>query len=125
MQKKQQQDKHLSFSVAHSGQISQDLSRLAFGMLSVKSMVAKAPGFPAGSAKTLILHEQDRQAVSQIERDPESLSTIDVAAFAFDSSSVDSFREAHDMLLRCAHASGNSMPCVLVAVESGKGMQEV
>lgn len=79
----------------------------------------------AGSAKTLILHEQDRQSVSQIERDPEGLSTIDAAAFAFDSSSLESFREAHDMLLRTAHASGNSLPCVFVAVESEKGMHEV
>ena len=78
-----------------------------------------------GTAKTLILHEQDRQLVPQIERDPEGLATIDVAAFAFDSSSLESFREAHDMLLRIAHAAGNSLPCVLIAVENGKGMQEV
>ena len=79
----------------------------------------------AGAAKTLILHEQDRQAVSQIERDPEGLAAIDVAAFAFNSSSLESFREAHDMLLRTAYASGNSLPCVLIAVENNKGMQEV
>ena len=75
--------------------------------------------------KTLILHEQDRQSVTQIERDSEGLSSIDIAAFAFDSSSLDSFQEAHDMLLRTAHASGNLLPCVLVAVENDTGMQEV
>ena len=78
-----------------------------------------------GSMKTLFLHEQDRQDITQPERDKDDLASIDLAAFTFDSSSLDSFNEAHEMLQQAAHASGNSLPCILVSIENSKGMHEV
>lgn len=78
-----------------------------------------------GSMKTLILYEQDKQGVSELERDKDSLAAMDLAAFTFNSSSLESFKEAHELLQRVAQASGNSLPCILVAIEDGKGMHEV
>ena len=70
-----------------------------------------------GSSCTLILHELDQEAVPLFEREPEGLGPADVAAFTFDSGSVESFRQAVDQLQRVAQASGDALPCLLVAFE--------
>jgi len=73
----------------------------------------------------MILYEQDRQAVEALERSKEQLGVVDAVAFTFDAASLDSFREAHGGLQKVAAASGNTMACVLVAIEDEAGMQEV
>ena len=70
-----------------------------------------------GSSCTLILHELDQEAVPLFEREPEGLGPADVAAFTFDSGTVESFRQAVDQLQRVAQASGDTLPCLLVAFE--------
>ena len=49
----------------------------------------------------------------------------DVAAFLFDCSRPQSFREAQLLLQHVATASGNSMPCLLVATKDDLGMHKV
>ena len=49
----------------------------------------------------------------------------DVAAFLFDCSRPQSFREARLLLEHVATASGNSMPCLLVATKDDLGMHKV
>ncbi|KAK9847488.1 hypothetical protein WJX84_010427 [Apatococcus fuscideae] len=52
----------------------------------------------------------------------EQLLGYDVAAFLFDCSRPQSFREARLLLEHVATASGNTMPCVLVATKDDLGM---
>ena len=80
---------------------------------------------PAATQRTLILYEQEAPAVAALERDPEQLGSVDAVAFTFDAASLDSFREAHGLLQRVAAASGNTMACLLVAIEDEAGMHEV
>ena len=82
-------------------------------------------GRSAGGAVTLILHQYSGEAVPELERAPEELGPADVAVFTFDSSSIESFRQAHEQLLRVAQASGNTLPCLLVAWEGEQGMPQV
>lgn len=74
---------------------------------------------------TLIVTEHEYDRVEALEREPELLAKADAAAFTFDSTSPASFRQAQEMLLRMAHASGHTLPCVLVAVDEHGGMTPV
>ena len=55
----------------------------------------------------------------------EQLGAYDVAAFVFDCSRLQSFQEARLLLESVATASGNTMPCVLVAAKDDLGMHPV
>ena len=55
----------------------------------------------------------------------EQLLGYDVAGFLFDCSRPQSFREARLLLEHVATASGNSMPCLLVATKDDLGMHKV
>lgn len=77
---------------------------------------------------TLIAHEIGPKATEQLLARPscgEELAGNDVAAFVFDSSSPESFREAHLTLMRVAEASGNSLPCVFLAAKDDLAMPHV
>jgi Ras family protein T1 len=50
--------------------------------------------------------------------------SCDVAVFLFDSSSPESFREAHRQLQQVASASGDTLPCLLVAAKDDLGMSQ-
>ena len=73
----------------------------------------------------MILREEESGAASHLERDGDTLAAADAAVFTFDSSDLSSFQEAQHTMERMAHASGNTLPCLLVAVENDKGMHKV
>lgn len=54
-----------------------------------------------------------------------TLAGTDVAVFMFDSTSLASFRTAHQLLLAVAQAAGDVLPCVFLAAKDDLGMSQV
>lgn len=81
-----------------------------------------------GPAATLIAHEVGDRELERLLASPraaEELGSCDVAAFAFDSTSPESFRGAHLAMMRVAEASGNALPCVFLAAKDDLAMPRV
>ena len=77
---------------------------------------------------TLIAHkisESDLERLLSSSDAAAELASCDVAAFVFDSSSPESFRETHIAMMRAAEASGNSLPCMLIAAKDDLTMPPV
>lgn len=54
-----------------------------------------------------------------------TLAGTDVAVFMFDSTSLASFRTAHQLMLAVAQAAGDALPCVFLAAKDDLGMSQV
>ena len=53
------------------------------------------------------------------------LAATDFAVFVFDSTSLASFRTAHQLMLAVAQAAGDALPCVFLAAKDDLGMSQV
>ncbi|KAL3136163.1 hypothetical protein ABBQ32_007179 [Trebouxia sp. C0010 RCD-2024] len=72
---------------------------------------------------TLILREMQELQLLELQRNPAAFTeSCDVAAFVFDSSSVKSFRAAHQLLLLCAGLAQDTLPCMLIAAKDDLGI---
>lgn len=56
---------------------------------------------------------------------PSVLAATDFAVFVFDSTSLASFRTAHQLMLAVAQAAGDALPCVFLAAKDDLGMSQV
>lgn len=75
---------------------------------------------------TLVLQEMQEQQVQQLEQNPTAvLEPCDVAAFVFDGSSIESFKAAHELLLKVAQLAQDALPCVLIAAKDDLGISMV
>ena len=64
--------------------------------------------------------------MQELEQNPAGfLVACDVAAFVFDGSNLESFRAAHELLLKLAHLSDDSIPCVFIAAKDDLGISMV
>lgn len=54
-----------------------------------------------------------------------ALAATDFAVFMFDSTSLASFRTAHQLMLATAQAAGDALPCVFLAAKDDLGMSQV
>ncbi|KAG0586008.1 hypothetical protein KC19_2G056100 [Ceratodon purpureus] len=83
------------------------------------SRYAVRPVGPAGSGrKTLVLREITEESVSKLLEKKDALASCDVAAFVYDSSDVESWRRAHELLIEVAahqEITGFEVPCLLIA----------
>eukprot|EP00245_Coleochaete_scutata_P005491 TRINITY_DN19096_c0_g1_i1.p1 TRINITY_DN19096_c0_g1~~TRINITY_DN19096_c0_g1_i1.p1 ORF type:complete len:636 (+),score=107.37 TRINITY_DN19096_c0_g1_i1:163-2070(+) len=71
-----------------------------------------------GMSKTLVMQAFSEKAADQIVAKQDGLAACDVAAFVFDSTKIESFRQAVTLLTKFAdrgEATGNEVPCVFVA----------
>jgi hypothetical protein len=56
---------------------------------------------------------------------PAVLAATDFAVFVFDSTSLASFRTAHQLMLAVVQAAGDVLPCVFLAAKDDLGMSQV
>eukprot|EP01025_Chloroclados_australasicus_P022079 TRINITY_DN22948_c0_g3_i7.p1 TRINITY_DN22948_c0_g3~~TRINITY_DN22948_c0_g3_i7.p1 ORF type:complete len:685 (-),score=69.15 TRINITY_DN22948_c0_g3_i7:506-2560(-) len=80
-----------------------------------------------GSDKYLALkritdQDQHKELDVNYAKQSDFLKLCDVAAFVFDSSNIDSFNYAHELMLQAAEASGHTLPCVFIATKDDLGM---
>lgn len=82
--------------------------------------------FPAAVTATLVLREMQEQQLLELKHNPAAFTeSCDVAAFVFDSSSVESFQAAHQLLLHCAELAQDNLPCMLIAAKDDLGISMV